>query len=82
MKRQVNVTSQSELDIGGRETCSWLNYFLYIEKVVIVQNISYFLLIPKRVLSTEEWAKTRIINKTNDMQSVDLMLAQETFLCY
>ena len=58
---------------------------IHFEKVVIFQNISYFLLIPKRVLSTEEKAKTRIINKTNDMQSVeavDLMLAQETFLSY
>ena len=51
-----------------------------IEKVVIFLNIRYYL--PKRVLSTEEWVMTRIINKTNDMQSVDLMLAQETCLCY
>ena len=41
---QVNVKSQSELDIGGRETCSLLNTF----------NVSLFAWTLKRVKLTNQ----------------------------
>ena len=30
-ERQVNIKSQSELDIGGRETCQLLNFHVCLE---------------------------------------------------
>ena len=35
MECQVNVKSQSELDIGGRETC-WSCFFIEHDKVVVI----------------------------------------------